>query len=73
MVKKDRKYSDERYRLRTVCFHRKVKPWDADPDPRTKVERIIKNKPQEKIINTQTPTHIELGGSVYGQRAVLIC
>ena len=64
MVKKDRKYSDERYRTQDRMFSSEGETVGRGPRPSNKGRKNYKNKPQEKIINTQTPTHIELGGSV---------
>ena len=64
MVKKDRKYSDERYRTQERMFSSEGEALGRGPRPTGKGKKNYKNKPLEKIINTQTPTHIELGGSV---------
>ena len=63
MVKKDRKYSDERYRTQERMFSSEEET--SGKAPRSgKARKNNRNKPIEKIINTQIPTHIELGGSV---------
>lgn len=64
MVKKDRKYSDERYRTQERMFSSEGEALGRGPRPAGKGKKNYKSKPVEKIINTQTPTHIELGGSV---------
>lgn len=63
MVKKDRKYSDERYRTQERMFSSEEETSGKAPRS-SKARKNNRNKPIEKIINTQIPTHIELGGSV---------
>ena len=64
MVKKDRKYSDERYRTQDRMFSSDGEAARAGRANKNGRKPNNRSKMVEKVLNTQTPSHIELGGTV---------
>ncbi|HZW48923.1 MAG TPA: translation initiation factor IF-2 [Bacillota bacterium] len=64
MVKKDRKYSDERYRTQDRMFSTDGEAARAGRSNKSSRRPNNRSKMVEKIPNTQIPSHIELGGTV---------
>lgn len=64
MVKKDRKYSDERYRTQDRMFSSDGEAAHTGRSNKSGRRPNNRTKLIEKVLNTQVPSHIELGGTV---------